>query len=163
LYQAVDREDRNVDFLNRMIYVELKQRLAELLLMRVDKMSMAASVEARVPFLDVQLVEFAMQLPTAWKINEGGGQRILRTAVNSLLPPEILARRKQGFCGSAANMLHPAVMQKLIADLRQSPFINELFRSEAIARLTQPESQSVNGFKLWNLWNLALWHKRWFR
>ena len=55
----------DADLLQRMTYVELKQRLSELLLMRVDKMTMATSVEARVPFLDHELVEFAMALPAA--------------------------------------------------------------------------------------------------
>jgi asparagine synthase (glutamine-hydrolysing) len=153
---------RDEDFLDQMIYVELKQRLAELLLMRVDKMSMATSVEARVPYLDRQFVEFAMRLPAQWKIHNGTGKHVFRLAVQSLLPPEILTRPKQGFCGSATNMMLPGIMNKLVADLRASLFLRELIQPSAIERLTAPAVRRANSFKLWNLWNLALWHKRWF-
>ena len=153
----------NGDFLQRMTYIELKHRLAELLLMRVDKMSMASSIEARVPFLDHKLVEFAMQIPTAWKIRDGTGKHILRLAVQSVIPAEILQRPKQGFCGAADNMLQPRVMDKLVADVRSSKFLGELLRSEAIENLTAPDRRAANSFKLWNLWNLALWHEYWFQ
>ncbi len=63
LWEQAERELPDADLLQQMTYLELKQRLAELLLMRVDKMTMATSVEARVPFLDHELVEFAMALP----------------------------------------------------------------------------------------------------
>ena len=62
LWEEAERHSPGADLLQQMTYVELKQRLAELLLMRVDKMTMATSVEARVPFLDHELVEFALAL-----------------------------------------------------------------------------------------------------
>ena len=155
-------EGANGDFLQRMTFIELKHRLAELLLMRVDKMSMASSIEARVPFLDHPLVEFAMQIPTAWKIRDGTGKHILRLAVQSVIPAEILQRTKQGFCGAADNMLQSRVMDRLVADVRGSKFLKELFRPEAIELLLSPAHRTANSFKLWNLWNLALWHKYWF-
>ena len=65
------RAAAGADPLQKMTYLELKQRLAELLLMRVDKMTMATSVEARVPFLDHELVEFAMALPPEMKVRTG--------------------------------------------------------------------------------------------
>jgi asparagine synthase (glutamine-hydrolysing) len=162
LYAGADRECGDKDFLKEMIYIELKHRLPELLLMRVDKMAMATSVEARVPYLDMQLVEFAMQLPSDWKISNGTCKHIFRLAVAPLLPPEILNRPKQGFCGSATNMLHPRVMEKLIADLRGSAFLRELVRPEAVEVLAAPMHRHANSFKLWNLWNLVLWHRYWF-
>ena len=162
LYADASAEGTDGDYLQRMTYVELKQRLAELLLMRVDKMSMATSVEARVPYLDLELVEFAMRLPAEWKVAGGVGKHVFRRAVESILPPEILSRPKQGFCGSSANMIHPRVMEKLVADLRSSKFLRELVRPDALLAngftgLDHPTSQ-----KLWNLWNLELWHRRWF-
>jgi len=163
LYAMAQAQGGSGDFLQEMTFIELKHRLAELLLMRVDKMSMATSIEARVPFLDHKLVEFAMQIPTAWKIRNGTGKHILRLAVQSVIPAEILQRTKQGFCGSADNMLQPRVMDKLVADIRSSKFLGELLRPEAIEHLTAPTYRAANSFKLWNLWNLALWHKCWFQ
>ncbi len=85
------------DFATRMTYLELKLRLPELLLMRVDKMTMATSVEARVPFLDHQLVEYAMSLPVDLKIKGETGKYILKRALEKVLPSDLLYRRKRGF------------------------------------------------------------------
>src|SRR5207249_3519072 len=126
LYRDAEAEGIDGDYLQQMTYIELKQRLAELLLMRVDKMSMATSVEARVPYLDLELVEFAMRLPASWKIAGGVGKHVFRRAVEGLLPAEILQRPKRGFCGSSTNMLHPRVLEKLTADLRGSAFLREV-------------------------------------
>jgi asparagine synthase (glutamine-hydrolysing) len=67
------------------------------LLLKADKMTMAASVELRVPFLDHHLVEFAASLPDAFKLHQGQGKRILKEALQDLVPPAILQRRKRGF------------------------------------------------------------------
>ena len=85
----VDKSFRAVpgdDYSTKMIYWELKNRLPELLLMRVDKMTMATSVEARVPFLDHKLVEFSMKIPWQLKIKNGETKYILKKAVEGLIP-----------------------------------------------------------------------------
>ena len=87
----------DADQLERMIYQELKLRLAELLLMRVDKITMATSVEARVPFLDHKLVEFAMSLPRSMKYRNGETKYILKRALRGIVPECVLGRKKQGF------------------------------------------------------------------
>lgn len=87
----------NADFLQSMIYLEFKQRLSELLLMRVDKMTMATSVEGRVPFLDHAHVEFAFQVPTALKYNKGMTKYILKKACEGILPDDVIYRKKIGF------------------------------------------------------------------
>src|SRR2546428_6760552 len=79
-----------------MIYLELRNRLAELLLMRVDKITMASSVEARVPFLDHALVEFTMRLATDLKIRGGRTKYLLKKAMTGILPEEIIHRPQQG-------------------------------------------------------------------
>jgi asparagine synthase (glutamine-hydrolysing) len=87
--------DKN--FLNWMTYVDLNFRLPELLLMRVDKMSMGVSIETRVPFLDYKFVEFAMSIPAESKIKNGVLKSVLKNSVRGLLPDEIIDRPKQGF------------------------------------------------------------------
>ncbi len=87
----------SADFLQSMIYLELKHRLPELLLMRVDKMTMATSVEGRVPFLDYKLVEFALNIPTKLKYKHGLTKYILKKAAEDILPHEIIYRKKVGF------------------------------------------------------------------
>lgn len=95
--QKIKMIDPNADFFKSMSYLELKQRLSELLLMRVDKMTMATSVEARVPFLDHTLVEFALQIPTSLKYNNGITKYILKKAAEGILPYDTIYRKKMGF------------------------------------------------------------------
>lgn len=83
--------------LGRMQYVDIKTWLADDLLIKADKMSMAASVELRVPFLDHRLVEAAVRLPDGLKIRQSEGKVALRRLMGSRLPKEILLRRKMGF------------------------------------------------------------------
>jgi asparagine synthase (glutamine-hydrolysing) len=91
------KEVQNADVLTQMGYLELKHRLPELLLMRVDKMSMATSIEARVPFLDSALVEFALSMPQKFKYHNGITKYILKKAAETILPHDIIYRKKMGF------------------------------------------------------------------
>src|SRR3954468_8659920 len=82
--------------LDRLLYADINTYLVELL-MKQDQMSMAASIESRVPFLDHKLVEYAATLPDEWKLNGWTTKRILREAMKGLLPESILNRPKMGF------------------------------------------------------------------
>src|SRR5204862_6079425 len=83
--------------LNWMSYIDMNLRLPELLLMRVDKMSMGVSLEARVPFLDHKFVELALSIPAKAKLGSGGTKYLLKKAVRGLVSDDIIDRRKQGF------------------------------------------------------------------
>ena len=85
------------DFMRSLLYLELKQRLPELLLMRADKMSMAVSVEARVPFLDHQLVEFMLQVPPSVNCRNNQNKYLLKKVAQRYLPHDIVYRKKVGF------------------------------------------------------------------
>lgn len=92
-YQKVEKKD----FLTKMLYVDTKVWLPDDLLIKADKMSMAASVELRVPFLDYKMVEFAMSVPAKYKIRNWTSKYLLKKAVSDLLPHEIVYRKKKGF------------------------------------------------------------------
>ena len=77
--------------------MEMKLRLPEHLLMRVDKLTMAHAIEARVPFLDHDVVDFATRLPPSYKLRDGVGKRILKKAAEPYLDHDLIYRRKQGF------------------------------------------------------------------
>ena len=83
--------------LHWMTYIDLNMRLPELLLMRIDKMSMGVSLEGRVPFLDHKFVELAMSIPESVKTKNGILKYILKKAVRGLIPDELIDRKKQGF------------------------------------------------------------------
>jgi asparagine synthase (glutamine-hydrolysing) len=94
--QYFDAPNGHSTTLDRLLYADLKTYLVELL-MKQDQMSMAASIESRVPFLDHELVEFAAALPPRLKLRGFTTKWILRQAVRSILPPAILSRPKMGF------------------------------------------------------------------
>lgn len=87
----------NADFGQEILYLELKHRLPELLLMRADKMSMATSIEAREPYLDYRLVEFAFQIPFKTKYQHQTTKYLLKQVARGILPDIIINRQKQGF------------------------------------------------------------------
>ena len=83
--------------LSKMLYVDAKTWLVDDLLLKADKMSMAASIELRVPFLDHVLIEFAAKLPPDFKIGNDQGKFILKKSMENFLPHEIIYRKKMGF------------------------------------------------------------------
>jgi len=98
LRQGLLREvGREKDFLKGMLLWETRNQLPNYLLMKVDKMTMAHSLEARVPYLDHTLVEWAMTLPSSRKLKGGKGKHILRQVASEFLPREIIERKKRGF------------------------------------------------------------------
>jgi asparagine synthase (glutamine-hydrolysing) len=138
---------------------EFGLRMPELLLMRIDKMTMASSVEARAPYLDPQLVEFAAGLPLALHWSEGGGKRILKRAFDGIVPDFVLNRRKQGFGAPVwrwLGSLRSIAEQEL---LREPMF--EYLRPPAVRRLLDRAQATRSGFEFWVLLNFALWHRHW--
>jgi asparagine synthase (glutamine-hydrolysing) len=153
------------DFLQQMSYVELSNRLPELLLMRVDKFSMAHSLEARAPFLDHELVSYALSLPQHSKIAGGQTKKVLKQAVSGLLPPEIINRRKQGFrvplpewlagplSGWAEDRLFSTAAREL--DFFDFDYIRALWERHTAGH-------EDNSFDLWCLINVFSWYECWF-
>jgi len=162
-YAEYDRARPGMSFLDRAIHVELRHRLPELLLMRVDKMSMAASVEARVPFLDHKLVELALSIPSSLKYKNGRTKHILKEAAAPLLPSGVIDRPKKGFCGGTTNMIGPPVAEYAANVIRSSEFLASRLHMPYVNDLVgQHLSGRVNrGAEVWSLMNLALWHRVW--
>jgi asparagine synthase (glutamine-hydrolysing) len=160
----VDRAWPNADFAGRMTYLELKLRLPELLLMRVDKITMATSVEARVPFLDHHLVEFALSLDQDRKVSGGTGKYILKRALEEVLPHEILYRPKRGFGAPIKQWFSGVTGEMLDARLLNSTLTKrKLFDYSFVTRLIDEHRRGARdwSFHLWCLLNLSLWYERW--
>ena len=162
-YNYYDSKHSGYDFLNRITYLELMQRLPELLLMRVDKMAMANSVETRVPYLDHKLVEFSLSIPSSLKYHNGITKYILKEAARGILPDYIIDKKKVGFCGSASNMVTDDIIQYARDIFYKSDFINENFEMKLVNDLLDSHSlgRSDNGAKIWTLLNFAQWHTEW--
>ena len=158
-------EARDPNILSAMAYQDLSIRLPELLLQRVDRMTMLNSVEARVPFLDHRVVEMAFQMPAAYKVAGGVAKRVLKRAARGLVPEEIINRRKVGFDVPLSQWLREAPLKewgrRTILDSRihrrdlfSLPRIHQLLDRHASGRIDA-------GFRLWNLINLCAWYDCW--
>jgi asparagine synthase (glutamine-hydrolysing) len=141
--------------LHWMSYVDLNLRLPELLLMRVDKMSMGVSLEGRVPFLDHEFVELAMSIPEKSKTNGGTLKHILKKAVRGVIPDELIDRPKQGFGVPVYewffDRLGDEARRELDTFTRDTDFLD---RREVMRYIDEKRGPEV-----WYLLNFALWWK----
>lgn len=145
--------------LNWMTYVDLNLRLPELLLMRVDKMSMGVSLECREPFLDHKLVGLALAMPSAMKLKGGTPKYMLKRAVRGLIPDVLIDRKKQGFGVPVQDWflerLGPLMREEIDAFLSSSDVLDRGGVEDLFARR--------DGVSLWWLYNLAAWHRHFIR
>jgi asparagine synthase (glutamine-hydrolysing) len=149
------------DLLHRLLYTDINSYLIELL-MKQDQMSMAASIESRVPFLDHPLVEFTARIPADHQIKGMAGKFILKEAVEDLLPHDIIYRKKMGFPTPWTYWLAGPQLQQ-IENLLSEPrtAARGLFRPEAISRIFAEHraGQRDHGNRIWRLLNLELWQR----
>lgn len=153
-------ENSSGDALQRLLYTDIKTYLVELL-MKQDNMSMAASIESRVPFLDHRLVEFALRIPQALSLRSGG-KGILKKAVEDLLPPSIVHRPKLGFptpwsrwlAGPRLDVIQDFLLEKRSED-------RGFFKPAAVERLFQEHRARYRDHsdRIWRLLNLELWQR----
>jgi asparagine synthase (glutamine-hydrolysing) len=149
------------DLLHRLLYTDIKTYLIELL-MKQDNMSMAASVESRVPFLDHALVEFAMRIPRKHQLRGLAGKRILKKAIVDLLPQSIINQPKLGFptpwqgwlAGPRLDAIQNLLLEPRSIDRR-------LFKRAAVERLFQEHRARLRDHsdRIWRLLNLELWFR----
>jgi len=160
----IERERPHSDFLARMTYLELKLRLPELLLMRVDKITMATSVEARVPFLDHHLVEYALSLSRSLKVEGTSGKHILKRALEDILPHDLLYEPKRGFGAPVREWFRDGLGGWFDEHLINSRMRKrDLLDYGFVARMLEEHRSRKHdwGFHLWAVLNLSLWYQRW--
>ena len=146
-------------YLERLLYADKKTYLVELL-MKQDQMSMAASIESRVPFLDHPFVEFASQIPPHMKLRGKVGKYILKEAVSDLLPASIIHRKKMGFPTPLKQwLLEPSAASLYDFLLEKDTLLAEYIDRPALTSLlTRHRNGSEDATdRIWNLLNLQLW------
>jgi asparagine synthase (glutamine-hydrolysing) len=149
------------DLVHRLLYTDIKTYLVELL-MKQDQMSMAASVESRVPFLDHRLVEFTASIPAKYSTQGMAGKFILKAAVEDLLPKSIVYRQKMGFPTPWAYWLAGSFLDSLQRLLLEPRTLDRgLFRADTIKRLFAEHTagRRDHGNRIWRLLNLELWFR----
>ncbi|PJF26338.1 MAG: hypothetical protein CUN53_08200 [Phototrophicales bacterium] len=145
-------------FTQRAAYAELRLPMAENINMRVDKMCMAMSVEARSPLQDYRLVELALRLPLEYKLRRGESKTIFRDAFTDWIPPEVLARPKWGFTPPASEWLRTglrSLVETVLAPERVAAV--GVFRPETIARLIHAHIVERR-YELWSIWSALIFH-----
>ncbi len=166
-----DSEDRLADLFNtapaasdlhRAIYADMKTFLVDSILAKVDTMTMAHGLEARVPLLDYELIELAARIPERLKFRWLSGKRIFRKAMHDRLPSQVISRKKSPF--------HPPLVSWLKSDLRETvrDVLSDanlkkvgLFNSSYVETLKREHFAGIanNAYKLWVLVNFLEWHR----
>jgi asparagine synthase (glutamine-hydrolysing) len=154
-------EEADGGALDRMSRADLQTYLVRLL-MKQDQMSMAASIESRVPFLDHELVEHVVSIPGRFKLRGWQTKAVLRAALRGLVPPAILSRRKMGFpvpVGTWLRGLFWPLVQEFVLGPRAAA--RGLFEPAALRRLAEEHrrGQARHGDRLWLLLNLEIWQR----
>lgn len=148
--------------LNRMLYVDTKTWLPDDLLVKADKMTMATSVELRVPLLDSQVLEFAASLPSHFKVRGWSTKRILKAALRNSVPQEILDRKKTGFPLPYERWLKTE-LKEFVRDtlLGQGSALKPYFSGDALREIVNMHQQGASCSKeVFCLVVLELWHRQ---
>jgi asparagine synthase (glutamine-hydrolysing) len=174
-YQALDgwsvysifgdyfKQAKDFNPLAQMQYVDIKTYLVDDILVKVDRMSMAVSLETRVPLLDYRLVEFALNLPDEMKIHRGETKRILRKTIKGLVPDRILSKPKQGFSIPIKNWLRGPLKPLLLELLSSSTFQGRgFFNPTTVSKMIKDhlDNKADHSHRLWALMVFELWSQQ---
>jgi len=152
------------DALSQALYFEATAKLTGDMLVKVDRMSMANSLEVRCPLLDHVLAELAASIPTAWKMRNGQGKAILIDAIGDRLPPALRQRKKMGFGVPLSHWFRGPLRDFLRDHLLSRQFTERGIVSPVFVRHLIEEHESKrrdNSDHLWALLMLELWFLNW--
>ncbi|MCI0696959.1 asparagine synthase (glutamine-hydrolyzing) [candidate division KSB1 bacterium] len=162
-HQFIRRHFANADsqdYVNRQLYVDIKTYLCDDIMVKVDRMSMATSLEARAPFLDYRVVEYAATIPSAMKIRGTQTKYILKKAMAPLLPPEIVNRGKEGFSIPIKNWLRQELRPMMLDILAPARIRRDgLFNADYVQKLVNEHLQGAenHSHRLWALMVFSIW------
>lgn len=159
-YRECNRRFINHDLVQKMLLTDSQLILPNIFLEKVDRSTMAASIEVRVPFLDNHLTEYVMSLPTKLKLKRGKKKWLLKQAMRGILPDEIIFAKKTGFGvpyqfwlkGPLKELFYDkmAMLKSQNTNVLNWKYIDELMREHNLG-------ERDNGFILWKLLNLMIW------
>jgi len=148
------------DQLNRQLYVDIKSYMVDDILVKVDRMSMATSLETRVPFLDHRFVEFSAKIPGSFKLRGKTTKYLLKKAMGDLLPQEILGRGKEGFSIPIKNWLKNDLRDLMMDTLSPEKIKREgFFQPEYVEKLKNEHLQNKenHSHRLWAMVMFGIW------
>lgn len=146
--------------LQRRQYVDLQTNLPDDLLVKADRMLMAASIEGRVPFVDHRAIEFGLSLPDSLKVNRSAGKLFIKRWAENFLPKDHLWQKKSGFHVPVGEWLGGRFIAELSQRLPRSEAIRRWCHPEAVAKLlTRQAAKGDVTREVWSLIQLAIWHR----
>jgi len=157
-YRAAQAEDH----LSRLQYLDIQTYLTEDILVKVDRASMAVSLEVRCPILDHELMEYAARIPASLKIRGRDKKAILKRALRRVLPDDVLYRPKMGFAVPILEWLRGEIREFARGAILEGGATSRYFRREAVERLWNQHQSGLRNrsTELWALMMLNLWHRR---
>lgn len=154
---------QSTDWLNRLLYVDMKVQLVDDMLTKVDRMSMAHSLEVRVPLLDLRLVEFMSQVSSDLKVRGMTLKYLLKRVAKRVLPKEILTRKKAGFTVPVASWVKTDLKDMVHEYLSPERLASQgIFDGRAVERLLDAHYRGVrnHSHNIWTLLMFSLWYER---
>jgi asparagine synthase (glutamine-hydrolysing) len=163
LFQAFANSVSTDNETDNLLYLDSKTYLPSDILVKVDRMSMATSLEARTPLLDHKLIEFVTQIPTKYKLNGLETKHIFKKSLEGTVPKEILYREKQGFGVPIGEWINTKLKDRIHGTLSEPKTLQRgYFDAKYIQNLLDEHStgRRDNSHHLWILWMLELWHRK---
>lgn len=154
------------DPLNRQLYVDIKSYLVDNILVKVDRMSMATSLETRVPFLDHRFVEFSATIPSRLKLQGKNTKYLFKKAMGDVLPPQILNRSKEGFSIPIKNWLKEDLKPLMLEVLDQQKIKREgFFNTNYVEQLKKEHlsGKENHSHRLWSMMVFGIWQDLYLR
>ena len=163
LFREISERLDSDDPVEKLLYLDSKTYLPSDILTKVDRMSMAWSLEARSPLLDHKLIEYVTRIPSNLKLKGNETKYIFKRAIRDLVPREILHREKQGFGVPINEWINQQLKQRIVSDLSDRRSIERGYFDPKYVSLLLDEharGRRDNSPALWTLWMLELWHRR---
>ena len=151
------------DPVENLLYLDSKTYLPADILTKVDRMSMASSLEARSPLLDHELIEYVTRIPSSMKLKGNATKYIFKKAVEGIVPHEILYREKQGFGVPIGDWINAQLKDRMTSDLSDQRAMDRGYFDTKYVGLLLDEhrrGRRDHSYVLWTLWMLELWHRR---
>lgn len=155
---------KGADELTKKQYLDISLWLPGDILLKADKMSMAHSLELRVPYLDRVVMASAQKIPSRYRVNEGGTKYVLRRAANRTLPDEWATRPKMGFPVPIRNWLREDRFYELVKAEFTSPHVSEFFNVDELMRILDEHKsgKSNNQRRIWVVYTFLVWYRQFF-
>ena len=164
LCKPFHEEVKNEDDVLRKMYIDLNFWLPNDILLKADKMSMANSVELRVPFLDKEVWNLSKRIPTKYMVKDNQTKYIFRNVANKVIPTEWAKRKKLGFPVPFGSWISEEKYYKLVKDMFNKDFVNEFFKKDIINKMLDDHYNGIlkNGKKIYTIYTFLIWYERFF-